>query len=274
MTEIWPILKPLLTIFRMSNVIPAISRVVRCAIDNAGKALTPMLDDIITVIVSEYEVSKDESYLWVAKKIVQVYANESSDSGKLMGRVVEKMTEITFTTFRECARLDDIPEGITKINTVVEDYFEFLEGYLTHCPNLFCQLDMMPIIVQGTIACTKIEYAPSLSSVLSFLNQLLIVFGADVMSQSMLVSKDKIMTESTGYMIVKAVFEGVFFSFPKDREVMSATGSIILRVTRVCFKDGGVECIRRVLADVVEDKLFVGNEKETFLQTLQEYILV
>lgn len=288
--DLWPVLVMLLDIY--SSVPPvthSVARLLRHSMENTKTHLLPLLPQIVNKIVDSYASTKDTTYLWIGKKLLEVYADEGGDIGKELGIVVEKMSEITFGIFREIGKLDDIPESKQKNYLffifsciVVEDYFMFLTMYLTECPNLFIRLPIISMIIQGTVACTEIENPLSLTGVLSFLADFLYLLAPNpnpTTKKKQIPPADAenmrktYMTPMTGYTILGVMFRGVFFTFPRERDVVREAGDTIKQCIRVCFHDGGArECIEKVIDEVVPDDLCVGKEKEVFLGKILRYI--
>jgi transportin-3 len=111
MSKMWPLLASLLGLFGgEARVCESVCRVLRYSIDSMRGHLSPLLPDIVTAMVGAYGSGGSSSFLWMAKKIVRVYAGDGG-GGELRG-VVEQMGGISVGILSSVKRLDDVPDGM------------------------------------------------------------------------------------------------------------------------------------------------------------------
>lgn len=113
LTKMWPLLTTLLAVYGQEfKVCESVSRVLRYAVDNTHAHLAPLLPQIVQTMIQSYKEHGSSSFLWMAKKVVSVYASDDDSSGADMANVVKELSLTTFERFRNASRLDDIPDGI------------------------------------------------------------------------------------------------------------------------------------------------------------------
>lgn len=115
LTKLWPLLSSLLEAFGSeTRVCESISRILRHAMDSTKRHLMPLLPAILDTMIKGYETFGTSSFLWMAKKVVEIYGQDN-DSGHEMTVIIEKMTTTTMHNLRKCSKIDDIPDGMMSI---------------------------------------------------------------------------------------------------------------------------------------------------------------
>ncbi|KAJ3385809.1 Nuclear import receptor [Lobulomyces angularis] len=261
MQGFWPIFTKLLDNYGSTPIAVGVSRILRYSMENYRDHMLPLLPLIIQKMMEGYESTASSTYLWIANKCVLVYASESSTTGVELGNVIVKLTTITVSLFRNCSRLDDIPD-------VVEDYFIVVESYAEQCPNLFCKLPVLGQIIQTALGCLSVENLASLKAVLEFIDNFLSMIAPR--KKPSIASKDsQYFTKSTilpeyGYAILKTILDGMLFTFPWESDIIHEVGRVLF-LTINALQPDGFELFCKCVFDV-DDNLVKLEEKNKFLE--------
>lgn len=164
--EIWPVLSRTCECYQGdSRVVERCCRSIRFVVRSVSKHSLPLLEPLVTQMVSLYQVHHHSCFLYLGSILVDEYGSEN---GCVQG-LIEMFQAFCGPTFQLLNRTN----GLRDNPDVVDDLFRLCSRFLQRCPTPFLQAPTMEPLFQCALASSSIDHREVNSSVMKFLYDIL-----------------------------------------------------------------------------------------------------
>ncbi|KAJ2817113.1 Nuclear import receptor [Coemansia sp. 'formosensis'] len=146
----------------------SVAKFVRVLVEYYPNILRPIVVQVIDAVVNSFQRTGQGTYLWLARRILNVYQSlgvDESASLQLVTSMVERLSEAALALFQNTP-FSDIPE-------TTEDYFNLVERALETAPGYIISIPTFPYIVQAAVAALEVNHFHAQMSVIYMWTQIL-----------------------------------------------------------------------------------------------------
>ncbi|KAJ1672421.1 Nuclear import receptor [Coemansia sp. RSA 1694] len=131
----------------------SVAKFVRVLVEFYPNILRPIVVQVIDAVVSSFQRTGLGTYLWLARRILNVHQSlgvDESASLQLVTNMVERLSEAALALFQGTP-FSDIPE-------TTEDYFNLIERAVETAPGYIIGMPTFPYIVQAAVAALEVNH--------------------------------------------------------------------------------------------------------------------
>ncbi|KAJ2860489.1 Nuclear import receptor [Coemansia aciculifera] len=146
----------------------SVAKFVRVLVEYYPNILRPIVVQVIDAVVNSFQRTGQGTYLWLARRILNVYQSlgvDESASLQLVTNMVERLSEAALALFQSTP-FSDIPE-------TTEDYFNLIERAVETAPGYIIGMATFPYIVQAAVAALEVNQYHAQMSVIYMWTQIL-----------------------------------------------------------------------------------------------------
>ncbi|KAJ1999763.1 Nuclear import receptor [Coemansia thaxteri] len=130
-----------------------VSKFVRVLVEYYPNILRPIVAQVIDAVVSAFQLTGHGTYLWLARRIINVHQSlgvDESASLQLVTSMVERLSEAALALFQGTP-FSEIPE-------TTEDYFSLIERAVETAPAYIISMPSFPYVVQAAAAALSVNH--------------------------------------------------------------------------------------------------------------------
>ncbi|KAL5032389.1 hypothetical protein BDV3_000966 [Batrachochytrium dendrobatidis] len=214
--QMWPIIQEVYKRYGSDSFIAEVmSRLLQNILTSYNQHSLPLLPSIIELLLQQFELTGFSCHIWIAARCIRNFGNENTDEGRLICTMVEKMARLVFSLVQASG------QNISDIDEVIEEYHMMLSEFIDTCPNAFLGSTLWTYTLECALFCLSAPSLVSLASVLRFLRDLVSLgLPSNKEPTNMTTASVRDMLTQSGPKIAKAIFDGLMYTFPRDREVV------------------------------------------------------
>ncbi|KAI8910711.1 hypothetical protein DFJ77DRAFT_105818 [Powellomyces hirtus] len=154
--------------------------------------------------------------------------------------------------------------------SVIEDYFKLVSELIEQCPTLLCQSSFLPALFSCAAACLAVEHTEALFAVIGFLRDVTALASPLRAHIPTLIAEPLVLVVQQNIQdLVRRIFNGLIYSFSRDRELFFDVAGILKTVSEVAPEE--TRQAVQVVVHEFSDEQMGPKEKEDFLAKYARY---
>ncbi|XP_036373459.1 transportin-3-like [Megalops cyprinoides] len=164
--EVWPVLSQTLHRHQADNrIVERCCRCLRFAVRCVGKGSAPLLQPLVTQMVSVYQVHPHSCFLYLGSILVDEHGSEDS----CLQGLLDMLQALCVPTFQ----LLEQPNGLRNHPDTVDDLFRLATRFVQRSPVTLLSSQIIVRIIQCAIAATALDHREASCSIMKFVRDLI-----------------------------------------------------------------------------------------------------